>query len=234
MHRYMTIAREEKYAAKRESPLSQSGRQLSAHRDLVDPFRASHLYHRIWFHGRMDCSKGIFCSPIASIDLLARDLRQIIEGPAITENSGPVSDKKMSSSIYVGGWLWEGFREVRQIHLKQQQEEEEQRQQVKALQEATAKRKRSLSNHQLDHHHPQPAAATVTLHSGASSLLINPPPMAAQAAYGFMNGFPVPVAAMTPAYYSSQMMGQYRPPPPVFMGQQIHAAPTGTSAGPPY
>ena len=232
----MIIAREEKYAAKKESPVSQSGKQLSAHRDLVDPFRASHPYHRIWFHGRMECSKGIFCSPIASIDLLARDLRQIIEGPAITENSGPVSDKKMSSSIYVGGWLWKGFREVRQIHLKQQQEKkEEQRQQVKALQEATANRKRGLSNHQQDHHHhhhPQ-TAATVTLHPAASSLLINPP-MAAQAAYSFMNGFPVPVAAMAPTYYSSQMMGQYRPPPPVFMGQQIHAAPTGTSAAPPY
>ena len=222
----MIIAREEKNAARKESTLSQSGKQLSAHRDLVDPFRASHPYHRIWFHGRMDCSKGIFCSPIASIDLLARDLRQIIEGPAITENSGPVSDKKMSSSIYVGGWLWEGFREVRQIHLKQQQQQQEE-EQVKALQEATANRKRSLSNH-----HPQPAA-TATLHPAASSLLIHPP-MAAQAAYSFMNGFPVPVAAMAPTYYSSQMMGQYRPPPPVFMGQQIHAAPTGTSAAPPY
>jgi hypothetical protein len=186
----------------------------------------------------MDCSKGMFCSPIASIDLLARDLRQIIEGPAITENSGPVSDKKMSSSIYVGGWLWEGFREVRRIHLKQQQqqqEEEEERQRVKALQEATTNRKRSLSNHhQQDlHPHQQQPAATVTLHPAASSLLIHPP-MAAQAAYGFMNGFPVPVAAMAPAYYSAQMMGQYRPPPPVFMGQQIHVTPTGTSAAPPY
>lgn len=223
--------------------MSQSGRQLSAHRDLVDPFRASHPYHhRIWFHEQMKSSRGMMmtCSPMASIDLLARDLRQIIEGPVITENSGPLSDKKMSSSIYyAGGWLWEGFREIRTMHLQQQQEEREekekrkreeederQRQQVKALQEAMANRKRSLSNQQQQqdhHHHPplHPASAV------ASSLLAPPPPMAAQAAaYGFMNnGFPMaPVAAMAPAYYSGQMMGQYRPPPPVFMGQHIHAA----------
>lgn len=252
----MAIAREEKYALRREPPqllLSQSGRQLSVHRDLIDPFRASShpypCYHRTWFNERMKRgSRGSMCdSPMVSMDLLARDLRQIIEGPAITENSSyhgvMLSDKKMTSSIYVGGWLWAGFREVQRMHLKQQQQQQQQRekeekekeeqrrqQQVKALQEATVNRKRSLSNQQQQQDHPLPAA---TLHPttttvASNQLLIPPSPMAAQAAYGFMNGFPVP------AYYSGQMMGQYRPPPPVFMGQQIGPAPTGTGAAPPY
>lgn len=251
----MAIAREEKYALRREPPqllLSQSGRQLSVHRDMVDPFRASShpypCYHRIWFNERMKRgSRSSMCdSPMVSMDLLARDLRQIIEGPAITENSSyhgvMLSDKKMTSSIYVGGWLWEGFREVQRMHLKEQQQqqqqqrekeekekEEQRQQQVKALQEASVNRKRSLSNQQQQDH-PLPAAtlhpATTTVAS--NQLLIPPSPMAAQAAYGFMNGFPVP------AYYSGQMMGQYRPPPPVFMGQQIGPAPTGTGAVPPY
>jgi len=228
-----SIAREEKYTARREPPQSQSGRQLNAHRDLVDPFSASQPYHRIWFHERMKSFSqrvGLSC-PIASIDLLVRDLRQIIEGPSITENSGPLSDKKLSSSIYFGGWLWEGFREIQRRHLKQEEQERQSK--------TAANRKRSLST-LLDH--TQPPTETEALHpvaSVTSNLIV--PPMTAQATgfqgIGFMNGFPVPVAAMAPTYYSGQMMGHYRPPPPVFMGQQIHAAvgpaPTGIGGAPP-